>query len=276
MPSRDDDKLMTFGGHLEVLRRMLFRIIAVISIVAIIVFCFKKETWNILLFPSDADFCTYRWIEYIGNSIKHFFSPFTHDYTTFRLEVYHVDLISTELSSQFMIHITTAVCLGVLGASPYILYELFRFVLPALQEKERKYSTKVAATIYCLFLIGVLISYFIVFPISFRFLGTYNVSERIHSAITIDSYVYTFVSLTLLMGLVFQFPVIVFFLSKIGIVNENMLIRYRKHAFLLIMLVSAVITPPDLITLIIITFPLYLLYEISIKIVKVATNNKKI
>ncbi|MBO4963417.1 MAG: twin-arginine translocase subunit TatC, partial [Prevotella sp.] len=172
------------------------------------------------------------------------------------------------LSSQFMTHITTAVYLGLLGASPYILYELFCFTSPALYENERRYSVQVVVTVYALFLLGVLMSYYVLFPISFRFLGTYSVAERVHSTITLDSYVSTFTTLTLVMGVVFQLPVIAFVLAKMGIVASDMLSSYRKHAFLLIMIVAAVITPPDLMTLVLVTIPLYFLYEISIVIVR--------
>ena len=158
--------------------------------------------------------------------------------------------------------------MGILGASPYILYELFRFISPALYENERKYSVQVAGIIYTLFILGVLMSYFVLFPISFRFLGTYSVSAKVVSNITLDSYVSTFVSLTLVMGLVFQLPVIAFFVGKLGFVTSDMLSHYRKHALIVIMLVAAIITPPDLMTLILVTIPLYLLYEVSIRVVK--------
>jgi sec-independent protein translocase protein TatC len=167
-----------------------------------------------------------------------------------------------------MSHVSTAVYLGLLGASPFILYELFRFISPALYDNERRYSVQVAGTIYALFIIGVLMSYFVLFPISFRFLGTYSVAERVHSTITLDSYVSTFVSLTLVMGLVFQLPVIAFFLGKMGMITSGLLSAYRKHAFLAIMVVAAIITPPDLMTLILVTIPLYLLYEVSIRVVR--------
>jgi sec-independent protein translocase protein TatC len=119
-----------------------------------------------------------------------------------------------------------------------------------------------------LFILGVLMSYFVLFPISFRFLGTYSVSARVVSNITLDSYVTTFVSLTLVMGVVFQLPVIAFFLGKLGVVSSEVLLRYRKHAFVVIMMVAAVITPPDLMTLILVTISLYMLYEVSIRVVK--------
>ncbi|MBO6187910.1 MAG: twin-arginine translocase subunit TatC [Prevotella sp.] len=257
MKSSKNDKLLTFGGHLEVLRQMIFRVIAVAGTIAMTVFCFKETTWSILMAPSEWDFCTYRWIE----SAMHFMN------IDFRFDEFHVQMIATDLSSQFMTHITTAVYLGVLGASPYILYELFRFISPALYDNERKYSVQVAGIIYVLFLLGVLMSYFVLFPISFRFLGTYSVSAKVVSNITLDSYISTFVSLTLVMGVVFQLPVIAFFLGKMGIVTSAMLANYRKHSLIVIMLVAAIITPPDLMTLILVTIPLYLLYEVSIRVV---------
>lgn len=149
----------------------------------------------------------------------------------FCFDPYHVDLIATTLSSQFMIHIKTSIYIGLLCASPYILYELFRFVLPALQETEKRYSVQIVITVYALFVLGVLMSYFLLFPISFRFLGTYSVASQIHSTITIDSYISTFVTLTFLMGVVFQLPVIAFVLGKIGIIDSAFLARYRKHSF---------------------------------------------
>jgi sec-independent protein translocase protein TatC len=185
----------------------------------------------------------------------------------FHFEEYHVNLIATDLSSQFMTHVTTAVYLGALGASPYILYELFKFVSPALYENERKYSVPVLLLVYTLFLVGVLMSYFVLFPISFRFLGTYSVSARVVSNITLDSYITTFVTLTLIMGIVFQLPVVAYFLGKMGFITREMLTEHRKHAILVITLISAIITPPDVMTLILVALPLYLLYEVSIRVI---------
>lgn len=254
----NDGQLLTFGGHLEVLRKMFFRVLAVAGAIAIGVFCFKDYTWQLLLAPSQWDFCTYRWIERAIQAMGF----------DFHFQEFHVDMIATDLSSQFMKHITTACYLGLLGASPYILIELFRFISPALYENERKYSVQVAVIIYLLFILGVLMSYFVLFPISFRFLGTYSVSTQVVSNITLDSYISTFVSLTLVMGLVFQLPVIAFFLGKLGVINAEMLSKYRKHAFIVIMLAAAVITPPDVMTLILVTIPLYLLFELSIQVVR--------
>ena len=254
----EDGNLMTFGGHLEVLRQMMFRILGVVLAIAVVVFCLKDTTWRLLLAPSEWNFCTYRWIEHLAEALG----------MDFRFEEFHVQMIATDLSSQFMTHITTSVYLGLLGASPYIVLELFRFILPALYENERRYSLRVAVIVYVLFVIGVMISYFVLFPISFRFLGTYSVAEKVVSNITLDSYVSTFVTLTLLMGVIFQLPVVMFILGKMGFVTSDMLAKYRKHALIIIMIVAAIITPPDLMTLLLVTIPLYLLYEVSIRVLK--------
>lgn len=256
--SNADPNMLTFGGHLEVLRRMLFRIIAVVMVLAIAIFCFKDKTFELLLAPSQWDFVTYQYIE----KFLHYFG------SNFTFNQFHINLIATELSSQFMTHITTALYLGLLGASPYILVELFRFITPALYENEKKYSVHVAVTMYLLFIVGVLMSYFIIFPISFRFLGTYSVSGMVESNITLKSYISTFTTLTLVMGLVFQLPVIAFFLGKLEMASSELLKRYRKYALIVIMLVAAIITPPDLMTLVLVTIPLYLLYEVSILVLK--------
>lgn len=249
----ENEGLLSFGGHLEVLRQMLFRILGVTFVFSCIIFYFKSQTFDILLAPSDSSFVTYRWTEDV---IRHFDKNFV-------FEPFDIDLIATDLSSQFVTHLTTSIYLGLLCASPLIMYELFRFITPALYENERRYSTKIVFSVYLLFVLGVLMSYFILFPISFRFLGTYSVAEKVHSTITLDSYISTFMSLTLLMGVIFQLPVIAFILAKMGILNSQQMAKYRKHAFIIIMLVAAIITPPDILTLILVSLPLYALYECS-------------
>lgn len=250
---------MTFGEHLEVLRKMLFRILAVTMCFAIAIFCFKDETFSILLAPSEWDFITFRHIESISQAIG----------LNFHIDEYHINLIATELSSQFMTHLSTSLYLALLIASPYILFELFCFISPALYANERKYSVKIAIAIYILFIAGVLISYFLIFPISFHFLGTYQVSSIVTSNITLKSYISTFTTLTFVLGLVFQLPVVAFFMGKVGIINSEIMSNYRRHALLLILIVSAIITPSvDIFTLLLVSTPIYLLYEASIHIVK--------
>lgn len=248
-----EDGFLSFGGHLEVLRQMLFRILGVTFVFSCVIFFFKTKIFDILLAPSDSSFITYRFTENLINK----FDP------SFRFDSFNIDLIATDLSSQFVTHLSTSIYLGLLCASPLIMYELFRFVSPALLENERRYSTKIVVSIYALFILGVLMSYYILFPISFRFLGTYRVADKVHTMITLDSYISTFTSLTLLMGIVFQLPVITFILAKTGILNAFQMTKYRKHTLILIMLVGAIITPPDIFTLILVTLPLYGLYEFS-------------
>lgn len=253
-----NDNQLTFGGHLEVLRRMLFRILGVTVAIAIIIFVLKDYVWDILLAPSKWNFVTYRYIEQLIHWLGFDFS----------FDRYEIDLIATELSGQFMTHITTSLYLGCLMASSYIVIELFRFILPALYDNERRYSVQVAIIIYVLFIVGVLMSYYVIFPISFRFLGTYNVAEKVSSMITLNSYISTFTSLTLVMGVVFQLPVLIWILAKMGIVNCEILSKYRKYALFIITAISAIITPPDIMTCILVTLPLYALYECSIWIAK--------
>lgn len=250
--------LLTFGGHLDVLRKMLFRILCVVILLACVIFCFKTETFQILLAPKNYDFCTFRYIE-------SFLQNFGWD---FHFEEYHVPLISTELSSQFMTHITVSCIMAVLLASPYILFELFRFTSPALYEREKKYSYLVAGIIYFLFILGLLMSYFILFPISFQFLATYQVDKDIASTITLDSYISTFTTLTFMMGVVFQLPVFAFIFGKMGLIDDDILRKYRPYAFVIIMIIAAIITPPDIFTLIMVTIPIYGLYELSILVLK--------
>lgn len=253
-----ENGLLTFGEHLEILRKMLFRIIVVVIVLAVIIFYFKKETFSILLAPQHSDFCTFKLIEHLAHNLG----------WNFHFDEYNIPLISTELSAQFMTHITVSCVLAVLLASPYIVFELFKFISPALYESEKKYSSIVAIVIYALFIIGLLMSYFILFPISFQFLATYQVDESITSTITLDSYISTFTTLTFLMGVVFQLPVLAYVLGKMGFIDADLLREYRACAFVIIMIIAAIITPPDIFTLILVTFPIYGLYEASILVLR--------
>ena len=253
-----NNSMMTFGEHLEVFRSMLLRIIAITTVFGIIIFCCKDITFGILFAPNSSEFITYRIIEDVCKHLN----------LAVVFEPYSIQMINTELSSQFMTHLSTSVYLALLLASPFILIELFRFTTPALYDNERKYSARVTFTIFLLFIIGVLMSYFVIFPFSIRFLGTYQVSEDVVNMINLSSYISTFTALTFMMGIVFQIPVISFFLAKMGIIEAEFMARYRRHALIIIMIVAAVITPPDIFTLVLVTIPMYALYELSILIVK--------
>lgn len=254
----ENSGMMTFGEHLEVLRKMLLRILAVTLVIGIVIFCLKDVTFRLLLAPCDNQFVTYRVIEELCGSAG----------ISLHFEAFKVSLINTELSSQFMTHLSTSAYIALLLVSPYVVIELYRFIVPALYDNERRHSVAVSIAIYALFIIGVLMSYYIIFPFALRFLGTYQVSSEVVNQINLSSYISTFVTLTFLMGLVFQIPVLSFFLAKIGILEAEFMRHYRAHAIILIMLVAALITPPDLFTLVMVTIPMYALYEISILIVK--------
>lgn len=258
-----EDSKMSLGEHLEVLRKMLFHVVAVVFIATILVFCFKDLTFKILLAPKDNHFILFTTIEKILHLLG----------SDFSFESYNIQLISTELSSQFMTHLTTACLIGVLCASPYIIYELFKFITPALYDNEKKYSVGIAISAYILFLVGILMNYFILFPIAFRFLATYQVDPNVVSTITIASYISTFTSLCFTMGIVFEMPILAFILAKLGLIKSEILIKYRKHSVIIIMVVAAFITPPDIFTLILVTIPLYLLYEVCIIITKKFNKN---
>lgn len=252
------DELMTFGEHLDVLRKMLFRIIGLTLVMAVGVFCLKDEVFDWLLAPHDSSFCTFRAIETVCRWAG----------VDFHFEPFRVTLISTELSAQFMTHLSTSVYLGLLLASPYVVYELFAFIAPALYEREKRVARVIVVVVYVLFFLGVVMSYFVLFPISFRFLATYQVSGMIQNTITLDSYISTFTTLTFMMGLVFQLPVVTYFLGRLGLVSRSLLKHYRRHAFIAIVVIAAFITPPDVFTLILVALPMYLLYEVSIWLVK--------
>lgn len=260
MGSSHNNDLMTFGEHLEVLRRMLLRIIALAVCLAIVIFCAKEKTFELLLAPGSSNFVTYRFLEQVMGAMG----------IPFHFAPYAIKLINTELASQFMTHISTAVYLSLLFVSPYIVVELYRYIAPALYENERRYSVSVAVAIYLLFILGVLMSYFVLFPFALRFLGTYQVDPNVVNQINLSSYISTFVTLTLLMGLVFQLPVLSFFLAKMGVLEAGFMRQYRRHALVLIAVVAAVITPPDLFTCCMVITPMAGLYELSILIVEKA------
>lgn len=255
MTKNNDGGLLTFGGHLDVLRRMLFRILAVVLTLGVAVFCCKDMVFKLLLAPTNSGFVTFRWINKVCRATG----------MDEGIADFHVKLISTELTGQFMAHLTTSCMLALLLASPYLVFELFGFVAPALYYRERKVAVNVLLAAYLLFFAGLILSYFVAFPLSFYFLGTYSISPEIESQINISSYVESFTMLSLGMGLVFQIPVVVLLLTRLGIVNAKTLRCYRRHAVLVIVTLAAIITPSvDILSLTLVSLPLCLLYEVGV------------
>ena len=225
---------------------------------AVVAFFFKEALFSVILAPKDADFITYRWL--------YFFSGWVTDE---QAQDFYVKLINTGLAQQFMIHMKVAMCTGVLCASPYILYQLFRFVSPALYANERKYVVRVVGYGYIMFMVGVLISYFLIFPLTFRFLGTYQVSDQVENMISLQSYISTLLMMSLAMGIVFEIPILSWLFAKLGFISADFMRRYRRHAVVIILVVAAIITPTsDVFTLLLVSLPMWLLYEVSIWIVK--------
>ena len=248
MNERTNDTVLTFWDHLDVLRSSLIRMAVVVIVCATIAFVMKEELFSIVLAPRSSDFVTYRLLG---------------------VDAFALHLMNTGLTEQFMIHIRTALYAGLLLASPYILYELFRFVSPALYRNERHYAVWIVGAAYLMFLVGTLVNYFVVFPLTVRFLGTYQVSPDIDNMLTIQSYVDTLLGMSLVMGIVFELPVVCGLLGRLGLLTNGMMTHYRRHAIVAILIVAAVITPTtDVFTLFVVALPIYLLYELSILIVK--------
>ena len=242
---------MTFWDHLEELRRVLLRCIVVVALFAILAFLFKDEVFWVIFLPKSPDFLNYQ------------LSIFN-----YQLSIPEVQLINTELTRQFVVHMTTSFYVGLIVAAPYIIYELYRFISPALYENERRYSTPLVISSYLMFMLGVLFAYFILFPITFRFLAGYQVDDSIQNLISLESYIDTLTFLSLAMGIVFEIPILSWLLGRLGILHRGQMQQYRRHAIVAILLVAAIITPTsDAITLAVVSLPMYLLYEASILLV---------
>ena len=240
--------VLTFWDHLDELRNSLLRIICAVVLFAIIAFVMKEELFGVVLAPRSSDFITY---QLLG------------------VDDFSIHLMNTGLTEQFMIHMQTAIYAGLLVASPYILYELFRFVSPGLYANERRSAVWIVGAAYLMFIIGTLVNYFIVFPFTVRFLGTYQVSPDVANMLTLQSFIDTLLGMSLIMGVVFELPVVCALMGRMGLINGKLMSTYRRHALVAILIVAAVITPTtDVFTLFVVALPIYLLYELSILIVR--------
>lgn len=247
----------SFWEHLDVLRTAIMKIVAVAVVFGIAAFFFKEQLFDVVLAPKDDRFITYRLLNRIAA------------WAGGSMDSFSVRLINTGLAQQFIIHMKTALCAGVLCTSPYILYQLFRFVSPALYDNERKYVTRMVGGGYAMFSLGVLVSYFLIFPLTFCFLGTYQVSGEVDNLISLDSYISTLVMMCLAIGIVFEIPILSWLFAKLGFLSAEFMRKYRKHAIVMILAVSAIITPTsDVFTLSLVALPMWILYEVSILIVK--------
>lgn len=251
---------MTFLEHLEELRWHLIRAFASVIIVAIVAFIFSDIVFNhIILAPKNPDFFTNKMLCFLGDKVN---------IPKLCINAEPFQIINIKMAGQFTIHITISIFAGIILAFPYIFWEFWNFIKPALYENELKHSRGAVTISSLLFIMGVCFGYFIIVPLSIHFLGSYNVSDQVLNQINLKSYIGTVTSVTLAAGVIFELPILIYFLSKAGLVTPEFLRKYRRHAIIIVMVLAATITPPDIFSLILVTFPLLILYEAGIVISK--------
>ena len=256
--SKTTEGEMSFLEHLEVMRWHLLRSIAAIVILALVAFVFKEIVFDkIILAPKEPPFPTNRWLCKLGEILG--LERICINQNPFTLQ-------TVKMAEQFSMHIIVSLVAGLVVAFPYVFWEFWRFIVPALYDKEKNTASGAVFFTSLLFILGVLFGYYIISPLSVNFLGNYKVSESVISAPTLRSYVQTITSVVLAAGLVFQLPILVYFLSKVGLVTPGFLKKYRRHSLIVIVTLSAIITPPDVFSQILVALPLMVLYEIGILI----------
>ncbi|SVA09917.1 uncharacterized protein METZ01_LOCUS62771 [marine metagenome] len=250
------EKEMSFINHLEELRWHIIRSLCAILIFSIIAFLSKQIVFGIILLgPSKADFWTYRFLCDIGQKINVF---------SFCITELPFIIQSRQMAGQFMMHLSSSFIIGVICTFPYAFWEFWRFISPGLYANEKKAARGATFYVSLLFFIGILFGYFILTPISINFLANYQIDPSILNEFDIISYVSTITMLVLASGLLFQLPIVIYFLTKAGVVNKQMLKQYRRHAIVIILIFGATLTPPDPFSQIVMAIPLVGLYEISI------------
>lgn len=238
----------TFWEHLDELRNVIIRSLVVTAVASVICFCLKDWLFAVVLAPRSSDFISYRLL-----GIEDHFE---------------LSLMNIGLTEQFMTHMRVAIYAGLLMASPYVLYQLFGFIAPALYRNERQAATWISVSAYVMFIVGSLIDYLLIFPLTVRFLGTYQVTPDVANMLTLQSYIDTLISMSFVMGVIFELPVVCAILGRLGLLNRMMMTAYRRHSIVAILIVAAIITPTtDAFTLLIVALPVWLLYEVSILLV---------
>jgi sec-independent protein translocase protein TatC len=251
---------MSFLNHLEVLRWTLVRSSLAVLLFGIVAFLMKGFIFNnIILAPKDPSFITYRFLCYVSKKLG-----------TTGLCIDEIPFIvqSRTMAGQFSAHIWTSIAFGFILAFPYIIWEVWKFLKPALYEKEKKNAKSFIIVTSFLFFIGILFGYFVITPLSVNFLGSYRVADEIKNNFDLSSYSSLLKASSLSSGFIFELPVIIYFLTKLGLVTPEFLKKYRKYALVLVLVLAAIITPPDIISQVIVAIPMIILYEISIKISK--------
>jgi sec-independent protein translocase protein TatC len=258
---------MTFLEHLEELRWRIIKSVIAISVFAVLAFSFKNILFDIILLaPRTPEFITNRWLCKLGDILHA---------DQLCINLHSFKLVSINMSGQFSTHLTISIIAGIILASPYVFWQFWNFIAPALHSEERKHVRGAVFIISALFLIGILFGYYLISPFSVDFLGNYSVSNQIENTINLTSYFATVASVTLASGIVFELPILAYYLAKIGIITPGFMRRYRRHAIVVILIIAAIITPPDMFSQILVSIPLILLYEISIFIVAFVVRKKQ-
>jgi sec-independent protein translocase protein TatC len=247
---------MSFLDHLEALRWHIIRSAVSIIAFAILAYIYSDFVWNSIIFaPNSHDFWTSRMLIKLGDFIG---------YKSNGLMSKPLELINFDLSGQFMVDVWTAIIAGFIIAFPYVMYQFWSFIKPALYENERKHASGAVVVMSGLFFTGVLFGYYLIVPFSLDWLAGYSISPQVSNQINILSYISSVTSIVIAGGVAFELPILVYFLSKIGVLTPKFLRKYRKHSYVLLLIIAAIITPPDVISQMIVTIPLVILYEISI------------
>lgn len=251
----------TFWSHVEVFRWVIIRCFVVVIAIAIVAFIFKDFVFgDIILAPCHNNFISYKALRHLGQLVGiQSLCPNMQD----------IKMININLAAQLFTHISISFYIGLILAFPYLMIELWMFVSPALYKKEKKPAIKGIFTFAILFFIGLLLAYYVIFPLTLNFLGTYQVSVDVINQISLNSYINTFLTLLFMMGLVFELPIVAYFFAKIGLLTSSFLSKNRKYAFVIILIAAALITPStDIFTMMLVAIPLQLLYESSLMVVR--------
>jgi len=260
---------MSFFDHLEALRWHLVRAAIAIVIFTAGAFYFYDFIFDtVIMGPSRPSFWTYRMLCKLGDYLHR---------DGFCINKINISLLNTEMAGQFTLQVNSALLIGITLGFPYLLWELWRFIRPALHEKERKAASGFVIYATFLFLIGVLFGYYVITPESINFLAGYTVSTQIENKFSIDSYLSSVATLTLATGIVFELPILVYVLSSLGILTAKFMRETRRYAIVVILIIAAVVTPtPDMMTMLVVSVPLFILYEIGILVAAVVEKRKRL
>ena len=256
---------MSFWDHIDALRSVLIRIVIVLVVMTVGLFCVMPSLFDrVILAPCHGDFALYRLFERMTSAL-----PWLPQFQT---QGFHVELINIKLASQFFIHMSTSFWLALVLTFPIVLYLVWTFIAPALYPNEKR-GVKTAFLLGCvMFYLGVAVGYFIVFPVTLRFLADYHVSQLVPNQISLDSYMDTFLMLIFVMGIIFELPLLAWLLGSLGVLHRDFFRTYRRHAIVVLLMLAAVITPTgDPFTLMVVFLPVYLLYELSAYLVPTRT-----